>query len=98
MPSCCLTKAPTCGRERVWPDAAAHCGVRGDETRIGLFLDRGAKIDAHDEAGWTPLHCAATLGRVEEATFLVSRGSDVGIRDHNGRTPLDLARAPPKSP
>ena len=53
----------------------------------------GQKIDVRDDAGWTPLHCAATLGRVEEATFLVSRGSDVGIRDHHGRTPLDLAQA-----
>jgi len=65
----------------------------GDEARIGLFLERGAEIDARDVAGWTPLHCAAALGRLEAATFLVSRGAGVGLRDRDGLTPLDIARA-----
>ena len=38
------------------------------------------------------MHCAAGLGRLEEATLLVSRGAGVILRDHEDRTPLDLVR------
>ena len=51
---------------------------------IGLLLDRGANIDARAEFGWTPLHMAANIGRVDEVAFLVSRGADILIRTTTG--------------
>ena len=65
----------------------------GDEAHLRVLLDRGgAEIDARDPVGRTPLHVAADLGRVEAVTFLVSRGADVSLRDHAGRTPRDYVR------
>ena len=66
-------------------------GFFGDDARIGLLLDHGATIDAQDVHGWTALHSAARLGRLDEAAYLVHRGADTRIRDIKGRTPLDVA-------
>lgn len=63
----------------------------GDPGVIGLLLDRGAEIDARDDAGWTPLHLAARLGRAEVASFLLERGADPHARNADGHTPLEVA-------
>lgn len=56
------------------------------------FLDeRGANLNARDEAGLTPLHRAAAAGRLELATRLIRAGVDVNRQDAQGRTPLSIA-------
>ena len=34
----------------------------GDSQAVALLLDTGAKVDAHDRMGGTPLHVAAGAG------------------------------------
>ena len=41
------------------------------------MLDRGADVDTTDNAGWTPLHCAAQEGHVEVMKILMARGAQV---------------------
>ncbi|KAI5802177.1 ankyrin repeat-containing domain protein [Pyronema domesticum] len=60
-------------------------------TIIRLILEAGAKVDAVDEAGMTPLHiiCAFPVqGCVELAKLLIKHGAKVDVTDDRGRTPL----------
>ena len=52
----------------------------------------GAKLDARDENGRTPLHLAAGLGKTATVvTALVKAGATLGARDERGQTPLEIA-------
>jgi ankyrin repeat protein len=57
-----------------------------------LLLDAGANINARDATGQTPLHEACNGDNVEGVRELLKRGADTAVEDHNGRTPLDVAR------
>jgi hypothetical protein len=65
--------------------------AQGDVTQAALLLDRGAVIDARDEAGRTPLMLAVTEGRVEIVRLLLARGADPNAADNTGHTPLQQA-------
>ena len=56
-----------------------------------LLLDSGAEISPPDNAGMTPLHSAALLGRKATVRLLLERNADVSARDNNGETPLQHA-------
>jgi len=56
-----------------------------------MLLDKGAKVDAPDPEGSTPLALAAKKGRSGMVHFLLQKGADPGAKDGQGRTPLDLA-------
>lgn len=55
---------------------------------IGLLLAKGAKIDAGDNCGSSPLADAVKLGDVKTVEFLLNKGADVNTRDNEGKTPL----------
>ena len=56
------------------------------------LLDRGADPARAPLYGITPLHFAASMGRLETAELLVRRGAPLDIRDGlHGGTPLDWA-------
>jgi hypothetical protein len=65
---------------------------RGDLGEVRRLLDKGANVNARDVDGWTPLHWAAALGRLDIVKLLVERGADVNAKNGDGKTPLDLAR------
>ena len=54
-----------------------------------LLLDRGADVNAANEAGQTPLHAAAAIGANGVVRFLVERGARLDAKTRQGRTALD---------
>ncbi len=66
---------------------------RGHEKIVQYLVDRGAEVNArNDQYGTTPLHDAARRGRMLVVEILLIHGADPVIGDHEGRTPLDMAR------
>ena len=57
---------------------AATYTNRGDVVR--LLIQKGANVKATDDAGWTPLHLAASNGYVEIARLLLEAGADPNMR------------------
>ena len=53
-----------------------------------LLLDEGAKVNATDRQGRSPLHEAARKDRLKAAELLIDRKADPDIKDKKGRTPL----------
>jgi Ankyrin repeats (3 copies)/Ankyrin repeats (many copies) len=60
---------------------------------IFLLLDAGAKIDATDDEGNTPLHEAALINSVRGAEALLDRGAKIHVKNKAGETPLSIAQA-----
>jgi uncharacterized membrane protein YphA (DoxX/SURF4 family) len=58
---------------------------------IELLLKSGAKLDAKNAAGQTPLHITAGSGNVEAVALLLKNGAKVDITDGAGDTPLIIA-------
>jgi ankyrin repeat protein len=54
-------------------------------------LNDGARVDAVDEYGRTPLYWAAEKGHKEVVKMLIERGNKVDAADKNGMTPLHWA-------
>ena len=66
--------------------AAGHCKV------LELLIQYGGNIDAHSKRdGGTPMHRAASAGRVEAIGTLLKAGASVAAVDNVGRTPLHWA-------
>lgn len=68
----------------------------GDASLIGLLLDRGAHLEAHDTLqGYTALmhavQAAVYHGRKDNLKLLAARGANVNARTNNWETPLMLA-------
>jgi ankyrin repeat protein len=62
---------------------------------VKLLLEHGAKIDAKDAGGKTPLMRAVENHCTEAVELLLKSGADPKIQTADGHTALDLARDPP---
>jgi ankyrin repeat protein len=62
---------------------------------VQFLLRHGARVNAANEGFQTPLHVAATLGRLEVARILLEHGADADLRDDEDRVPLHRASALP---
>ena len=60
--------------------------------KIKLLLEYHAPVNAIGPKGRTALHYAAAAGFLEVMMILLDHGADYWIRDHQGETPLALAR------
>ena len=58
---------------------------------VSLLLNAGANVEATDNAGVTPLQCAALSGSYSCIRSLLSASPDVQVASKNGRTPLHFA-------
>jgi ankyrin repeat protein len=56
-----------------------------------LLVDKGADVNARDNIGWTPLHCAARVCAKDVAAVLVTHGADVNATNNDAWTPLHWA-------
>lgn len=61
---------------------------RRDLAWMGFLIGKGAKVDAVDKRGNTPLMLAAQLGFAEGAQLLVGRKARVDATNQQGETPL----------
>ena len=65
--------------------------ARAQVAMIRLLLKAGAKIDAQDKNGATPLHRAVRTRCAAAVKCLLDAGSDPTIRNKPGSTPFHLA-------
>ncbi len=77
-------------------DLALHDAVSGRYALMNLaehLLAKGFDVDARDELGRTPLHCAAGNDCLDlhGVKFLLAHGADINAMDGSGRTPLHAA-------
>jgi ankyrin repeat protein len=59
---------------------------------IADLLAHGAKIDARNDRGITPLYFASAAGHESQVKLLLQHGADRGIASNSGYTPLRVAR------
>jgi len=74
-------------------DTPLHAAARGCHRRVAeLLLAKGAKIDARNFAGETPLFAAASFNvRTGVTEVLLDGGADVNAKNVSGETPLRKA-------
>jgi ankyrin repeat protein len=73
-------------------EGALHILVRGrDLTWLSFMLSRGARPDAQDNAGATPLVLAAQIGWADGAQALLARRANPNLGNRRGETPLIFA-------
>lgn len=71
--------------------AAAYAG-RAEPAR--LLIQHGVDIDAQGPYnGYTALHDAIWQNNVETARVILEAGADLTLRNHEGQTPLEMAKA-----
>jgi len=72
---------------------ALHKTCQGiDNSEVTEFLLKsGAKVNAVDSGGETPLFWSITYGQLEQAKIFLAAGAAVNHRRSNGKTPLDHA-------
>jgi ankyrin repeat protein len=58
-----------------------------------LLLANKAEVNAKNNLGSTPLHCAASLGHKDVAELLLANKAEVNVKENNGDTPLQAAEA-----
>ena len=74
-------------------DSPLHLAVASSDTEVvEMILDKGARINAVDKLGETPLHCAIKNSdkNVEITKLMLKHGSNVKVRTIYGRSPLHL--------
>lgn len=67
----------------------------GELEAVQALLARDPTLDANsfDENGYSPMHAAATYGRMELLLWLLANGGEAGLRDSDGDTPLHVAES-----
>jgi uncharacterized protein len=57
-----------------------HIVMHGDLALAKAALGAGVQVDAPDDEGYTPLHCAIVNNEVEAVDFLLANGADPALR------------------
>ncbi|MHB8453914.1 MAG: ankyrin repeat domain-containing protein [Acidiferrobacterales bacterium] len=69
-------------------DMLFRAAQTGNLAMAKSLVARGAKVNARDQFGDTPLHWAAGHGNTAVVRLLIAHGADVNARDLHGETPL----------
>lgn len=60
---------------------------------VTILAENGAQLDPDRQGdGWTPLHLAAMLNKLDVVLKLLEMGADHTVRASNGDTPEDVAK------
>jgi ankyrin repeat protein len=79
-------------KDRTTGESGIHVVTRErDMTWLNYFVGKGARIDAQDKGGATPLIIAAQIGWLEGAQRLIDRKASIDLANGRGETPLILA-------
>ncbi|KAH9465327.1 hypothetical protein Pst134EA_013217 [Puccinia striiformis f. sp. tritici] len=70
-------------RKNIWVAASD-----GDLERVKELIEAGLSPSVADENSYTPIHAAASWGRLEVLRYLKSVGGDMNTTDDEGDTPL----------
>lgn len=84
---------PQKGTENALPLHLAAGAIGWGEALCALLIAAGAKVNAKNRGGVTPLHYASFSHNPEPARLLVHFGAKIDAQDGNGRTPLFYAIA-----
>lgn len=85
---------PLVGAGQLMADHRLHDAAASDDVvAIRTLLAAGAKIDARDEAGRTPLLAATHANKVRAAEALIAAGADVNAKDAIDDSPYLYAGA-----
>ncbi len=63
--------------------------MAGQQAAVVWLLDKGAKVDAKNKDGVTPLYSAAIFAHAEIVELLLKEEVDVNALDEDGTTALD---------
>ena len=61
-----------------------------------ILIEAGAKVDAQNRFGSTPLMESTMAQRYDLVKFFTKLGADVFLKDHDGSSPFSLSRTNPK--
>ncbi|KAL2871209.1 ankyrin repeat domain-containing protein [Aspergillus lucknowensis] len=70
----------------------ADCVTGKSSNMVALLLERGAKVNAVNKHGTSPLMQAAFWGRLENVELLLKYGADMELRDDENRRAIDRAQ------
>jgi len=92
----CLAAIPVAPQEK--PDDALFRAIQSEDvTALRALIAKGAKVNAKDAQGNTPLHSAAKNWAIDCIEALLSHGADVNARNLEGQTPFMVAANIPRA-
>ena len=88
-----LMAAAGLGAPRGGDEEVTEAGDRNDPVDvIKVLVEKGANVNATNDAGMTPMHYAVQRGADRIIEFLASKGARFDIKNKQGRSPAELAR------
>jgi ankyrin repeat protein len=88
-----LMAAAGLGAPRGGDEEVTEAGDRNDPVDVmKVLVDKGANVNAANDAGMTPMHYAVQRGVDRIIEYLASKGGRFDIKNKQGRSPADLAR------
>ncbi len=70
----------------------AAISLSRDAATVRLLLAHGAEVNAREAGGYTPLHQAASAGRLELVDILLAAGADAAMQCNRGKTAAAYAK------
>lgn len=80
-----LLALAACGSDRGLDARLLRTATQGDRKKVVELIARGARVDALDEDGWTPLLWASAHGNEETVEALLDAGADRGAATRRER-------------
>jgi uncharacterized protein len=88
-----LMAAAGLGAPRGGDEEVSEAGDRNDPVDvIKVLVEKGADVNAANDAGMTPMHYAVQRGVDRIIEYLASKGARFDVKNKQGRSPADLAR------